>query len=135
MARKLRVCVKGYRRKGFTAHRGRTTYRVPATRVGGFCYNRRDIGRPGRGPKAIPPLREGLLTKAAREVGVRGSLGKMSKAQAIRLGTHLRRKYGQRRAFGMAHAQIVFRKRMPNGFARVMKIVRKATVGKKGAWD
>ena len=133
--RKLRVSVKGYRRRGFTAHRGRTTYRVPATRVGGFSYYRRDIGRPGRGPKVIPPLRGGLLTRAAREVGVTGPLSGMSRRQAIRLGTHLRQKYGQRRAFGMAHAQIVFRKRRSGRFKRVMKTVRKATVGKRGEWD
>jgi len=132
--RRLRIKVRGYRRKGYTYRRRGKLIKVRPTRVRGFTYLRRDIGALGRGPKVIPKLREGAMSRAAREIGIR-SLSGMTKRQARRLGRHLRRKYGQRRAFGMAHAQVVFRKRMSDGFKKRMKWVREATVGKKGVLD
>jgi len=61
--KKLTVTKKGYKRKAFTAKRGKTTYRVKAARVKPSRFKIKDRGAPGRGKKRIPPLKEGKLTK------------------------------------------------------------------------
>jgi len=52
-----RRCPNGYiLRKGYTAKRGRTTYKVKPTCI-------KDRGEKGKGPKLLPKLKEGDLTK------------------------------------------------------------------------
>jgi len=78
------------------------------------------------------------MTREAQSIGVlkKGqSVGDISKSGIRKLATHLRKKYGQRRAFGMFHAQTVYRKRMPNGFKAKMILGRKIARGKPGEWD
>ena len=62
MARKkLTVRRKGYKRKAFTAKRGKKRYRVKAAKVKPGVYKIRDLGAPGRGKKYIPRLKKGTL--------------------------------------------------------------------------
>jgi hypothetical protein len=48
---RIRVRPTTYRRKGKLIHRK------------GYVYEREDVGAPGKGPKVIPPLKEGELSK------------------------------------------------------------------------
>jgi hypothetical protein len=97
------------RRRGYTATRrvdGRTiTYRVRPT-----VYYRRDVGAPGRGRKVIPELEEGKMTKVANEMGYPNVIS-IPDTRLREFARRLIRRYGEREAFGMAHAQVIFRKR------------------------
>lgn len=55
--RKTKRCPKGkILRKGYTATRGKTTYRVRPTCI-------KDRGEKGKGPKLLPKLKKGELSK------------------------------------------------------------------------
>ena len=58
---KLTVRRKGHTRKAFTAKRGGKKVRVGKARVKPSTFTIRDRGKPGRGPKVVPPLKEGAL--------------------------------------------------------------------------
>jgi hypothetical protein len=67
----VRRCGSGQiRRKAFTTRRG--------TRVSATCI--RDLGKPGRGPKLIPPLNAGKL----RAYGYSTTIGPTSRRAALR---------------------------------------------------
>jgi len=135
MVRRLRVHRKGYHRRGYTRKDG---VRVKACYVPPTTYYIKDRGAPGRGRKVLPELREDKMTIEARKAGLlkKGQkIGDLSTKKIVKLAKYLRKKYGQRRAWGMFHAQIVFRKRMPDGFKRKMKIGRDVARGKPGKWD
>jgi len=140
LTRKLTIKRKGYWRKGYTRKDGT---KVKRTWVPASSYKIRDIGAPGRGKKVIPKMRPGRMIKDAITCGVMSKrqfekgkrIGDLSNAKIKKLANYLRKKYGQRRAFGMFHAQVVFRKRQPDGFKRKMKIGREVARGKPGEWD
>lgn len=108
-------------------------------KVGSDVVSRRKIYRaPGRGKKVIPELREGLMTKEAMKIGLLKpgeTIGDLSYKEIKTLAEHLVKKYGQRRAFGMFHAQVIFRKRQRNGFKAKMMYGRKIAAGKPGVLD
>jgi hypothetical protein len=58
---KLTVRRKGYRRKAYTARRGGKKVRVGSSRVKPSTFQTSDRGKPGRGPKVVPPLEKGAL--------------------------------------------------------------------------
>jgi hypothetical protein len=60
MAR-LIVHRKGYSRKSFTARRGGKKVNVAASKVKPSTFKISDRGKPGRGPKVVPPLAKGAL--------------------------------------------------------------------------
>jgi len=136
--RKLVVHRKGfhvkpttYKRKGKTIHR--KGYYVPPT-----TYEIEDRGAPGRGPKYIPELRKGLMTREAIAIGLLKPgerISDLSKREIAILAEHLRRKYGQKRAVGMFVAQKVFRKYMSNGFKELMNYGIKVAKGEPGVLD
>lgn len=138
--KKLTIHRRAYHRKAYTRKDGT---RVKASDVPATTFKREDIGAPGRGKKVLPKLKPGAMTKAAMDCGIlskrdvqRGkTIGDLSQKDIKKLANYLRRKYGQRKAFGMFHAQVVFRKRMPNGFKKKMKIGRDIARGKPGKWD
>jgi hypothetical protein len=70
------------------------------------------------------------MTKVAKRLGIK-SLKKMSRPQARKLGRALARRYGKKRAMGMAIAPIVWRRRLPDGFKRRMKWVIEGITGVK----
>ena len=58
---KLVVRRKGYKRKAFTARRGGKKVRVGKATIKPSTFKIRDRGKPGRGPKVVPPLAKGAL--------------------------------------------------------------------------
>lgn len=58
---KVIVRRKGYTRKAFTAKRGGKKVRIGKARVRPSTFKIRDRGKPGRGPKLVPPLAKGAL--------------------------------------------------------------------------
>jgi len=88
------------RRRGFT---------VSPTR-----FQIRDIGAPGRGPRVIPALKKGRMTRAATSLGFlkRGQkITDLSDARVKRFAVALARRVGAKDALGMFQAQVVFRRR------------------------
>lgn len=131
---------KAYTRKDGTRVRAAV---VKASYVGASTFERRDVGAPGRGPRVLPKLRKGVMIKEAVRIGLlsqkdveRGKrVSNLSQDNIVKLAEHLRKKYGQRRAWGMFHAQVIYRKRMSNGFKKKMMIGREVAKGKPGEWD
>jgi hypothetical protein len=59
---KLTIRRKGHTRKAFTAKRaGGKKVKVAKARVKPSTFKISDRGKPGRGPKVVPPLEEGAL--------------------------------------------------------------------------
>jgi len=58
---KLTIRRKGHTRKAFTAKRAGKKVKVTKARVKPSTFKIRDRGKPGRGPKVVPPLEEGAL--------------------------------------------------------------------------
>ena len=59
---KLTVRRKGHTRKAYTAKRGDSKkVKVAKTRIKSSTFKISDRGKPGRGPKVVPPLKEGAL--------------------------------------------------------------------------
>lgn len=61
MAKSMTVRRKGYRRKAYTAKRGVHKVRISQAQVKPLTFKIRDRGKPGRGPKVVPPLAKGAL--------------------------------------------------------------------------
>jgi hypothetical protein len=100
---KLTIHRKGHTRKAFTTKRGDKTQkkvRVAKTQVKPSTFKTRDRGKPGRGPKVIPPLEKGGLGGAgffdrsndeqeevvfdrAKEVGERKVVGELRALQVF----------------------------------------------------
>jgi len=108
--RKLTVYRKGYRRRD-------GTFVHPAT------YKIKDRGAPGRGKKVFT-VKGGVMTEMAHKLGYLGD----SRERIIDIPYHemddfardLAAEVGARRAWGMFHAQVVYRKRSDNGFKKKM---------------
>jgi hypothetical protein len=105
MAKKLTVSRKGHtRRKTFATSRGGTKKvkgaKIAKTRVKPSTFKIRDRGKPGRGPRIIPPLEEGglggpgffdraseeqeqIVFRRAREVGERKIVGELRALQVL----------------------------------------------------
>lgn len=104
--KKLTVRRAGYTRKGFTAHRGRTTYRVKRTRVPPTTFKIRDRGAPGRGPKLIKIV-PGVLGRYGYTTSKPAPSRHRALSKAIRA-------VGKARVWHALHAQVIFRKRAPD---------------------
>jgi len=127
----FRVKPTTYKRKGKIIHR--KGYAVKPT-----TFEIEDRGAPGRGPKYIPELRKGLMTREAIAIGLLKPgerISDLSKREIGELAEHLRKKYGQKRAVGMFVAQKVFRKRMADGFKDLMDYCIKVAKGEPGVLD
>ncbi|MHA1333224.1 MAG: hypothetical protein ACTSPL_04015 [Candidatus Odinarchaeia archaeon] len=100
-----------YRRKDGTLVKG--AY-VGATKVPPTTYKREDLGAPGTGPPLIKIRRHGAMTIVANEMGYE-RVSDIPTTKLKEYSKKLVKKYGAKTAFGMAHAQVVFRKRMRDG--------------------
>ncbi len=98
---KLTIRRKGHTRKAFTAKRGSgKKVKVTKARVRPSTFKISDRGKPGRGPKVVPPLEEGALGgpgffnrpndeqeqivfNRAREVGERKVVGELRAVQVF----------------------------------------------------
>lgn len=104
MTRKLTVHRKGYHRKAYVRKSGA---KVKAAYVPPTTYKIEDIGAPGRGKKVFK-VRKGLLKK----VGYSTHLPDEERHRALRKADKL---YGSVRLWRMLNAQLVYRKRIPDG--------------------
>jgi hypothetical protein len=109
MVRKIRVKVRGYYKPSI------------GKRVKGFTYYRKDVGAPGRGKKVIPELEEGKMNEVAQDMGYERVVD-IPNRRLREFAKRLIRRYGEREAFGMAHAQVIFRKRGLPHLAKFKKI-------------
>lgn len=89
-----------YRRNGF----------IRRHRVAGHVARVPDVGRLGRGPKVIPPLKRGKLTKVAGEMGYH-RVADVPESRLEEFVDRLVKTYGARAAFGRIHAMVILRKR------------------------
>jgi hypothetical protein len=101
---KLVVHKKGYKRKGFTAHRGGKAYHVSPTQVPASTFKITDRGARGRGKKIVPPLKEGQL-------GGKGFFEKPKSAQK-RIAFQDAKRRGEKKTVGSLRAIQVFNKRV-----------------------
>src|SRR5215210_379385 len=85
---KLTVRRKGHTRKAFTAKRGGKKVKVAKGQVKPSTFKISDRGKPGRGPKVIPPLEEGALGGSgffdrSKEMGERKVVGELRALQVF----------------------------------------------------
>lgn len=119
-------------RKGFTVPRTRfkrdgTTIDREAFRVPPTTFRIEDKGAPGRGKPIIPKLRKGAMTRAAIRGGFIEKGQKITDIPDSRIDNFARflvRQEGAKTAFGMFHAQVIFRKRQRSPAARKFAIGR-----------
>jgi hypothetical protein len=99
MAR-LTVSRKAYKRKAHTSTRKGRKVRVGPSRVRASTYTTNDRGKPGRGPKVVPPLEKGAL-------GGPGFFRKKQDQQEEIVFSRAK-KYGERKVIGELRALQVF---------------------------
>ena len=122
---KLTVRRKGYTRKAFTARRGGKKVRVRKATVKPSTFTIRDRGKPGRGPKVVPPLAKGAL----------GGPGFFNRPSAIQKQIVFRRakKMGERKVVGELRAlQVFFKKTDPAKSRRALELSKKIAGSFKG---
>jgi hypothetical protein len=103
--RKLRV-----KRKGFMKDVKRGPG-VKMKRIKPITYLIKDIGKAGRGKKVIPALKADRMNRIAKKMGYY-SATTVPDAKISVFARNLIKTYGERRAFGMVHAQVIYRKRI-----------------------
>ncbi|MEM4727705.1 MAG: hypothetical protein QXD04_05585 [Candidatus Bathyarchaeia archaeon] len=109
--RTLRVRVKPTRyvlpEKTYTIRRGGKTITVHRPRQvverKGYTYRRRDVGKPGRGPRLIPIVK-GRLSKYGYSTSKPESARRRALDRAVKA-------YGAAKVWRMLHAQVILRKR------------------------
>jgi len=108
--RKLTIHRKGYRRED-GASVAPTTYQI------------KDRGSPGRG-KQVFKVKGGVMTEMAYKLGYLGDgkerISDIPYHEMDDFARDLASEVGARRAWGMFHAQVVYRKRSQNGFKKKM---------------
>jgi hypothetical protein len=125
MAKSMTVRRKGYTRKAFTATRGGKKVRVAKARVKPSTFKIRDRGKPGRGPKVVPPLKKGVL-------GGPGFFNRPSDEQK-QIVFRRAKKMGEKKVVGELRALHVFLKRTsPQKSRRALALSKKVAGSFKG---
>lgn len=118
MAKSVTVRRKGYKRKAYTAKRGGKKVRVSAARVKPSTFKIRDRGKPGRGPKLVPPLEEGAL-------GGPGFFNR-SKDEQEKIVFERAKKMGEKKVVGELRAlQVFFKTTSPQKSRRALALSKK----------
>jgi len=115
LTRGIRVRVKAttYTRKGKTIHRK------------GYTYTRKDVGKPGRGEKVIPPLEENELKKHGFSIKAKASVRRRALSKSVA-------EDGYRTTLGRVVALQVFFKNTKPEYSKRMEKDRKWLVKKYG---
>ena len=116
---------KGYKRKGYTAKRRGRKVRVSAARVKPSTFSIRDRGKAGRGPKVVPPLKEGAL----------GGPGffERSENEQEQIVFERAKEIGERKVVGELRAlQVFFKKTDPQKSRRALELSKKVAGSFKG---
>ena len=112
---KLIVHRKGYSRKSFTARRGGKSVSVAASKVKPSTFRVRDRGKPGRGPKVVPPLAKGAL-------GGPGFFSR-SNAEQQKIVFNRAQKLGEKKVVGELRAlQVFFKTTQPQKSRRALEL-------------
>jgi len=122
---KVTVRRKGYTRKAYTARRGGKTIRIGKARVNPSTFKIRDRGKPGRGPKVVPPLAKGAL----------GGPGFFSRPRGDQKQIVFRRakKLGERKVVGELRAlQVFFKTTNPRKSRRAFQLSKQVAGSFKG---
>jgi hypothetical protein len=116
---------KSYKRKGYTAKRRGRKVRVSAARVKPSTFSIRDRGKAGRGPKVVPPLKEGAL----------GGPGffERSENEQEQIVFERAKEIGERKVVGELRAlQVFFKKTDPQKSRRALELSKKVAGSFKG---
>lgn len=125
MAKSMIVHRKGYKRKAYTVSRGGKKMKINEARVKPSTFKIHDRGKPGRGPKVVPPLEKGAL----------GGPGffRRSPEQQKRIVFNRARKVGERKVVGELRALQVFLKRTdPKKSRRALELSKQVAGSFKG---
>jgi hypothetical protein len=123
---KLTVHRKGHTRKAFTSkRRSGKKVKVAKTRVKASTFKARDRGKPGRGPKVVPPLEEGAL-------GGSGFFNRSSDEQE-QIVFNRTKEMGERKVIGELRAlQVFFKNTDPQKSKRALELSKKVAGSFKG---
>ena len=116
MARKIRVRRRGYWRGPYVYRRRGKLIRVKRHYVGPTTYTRKDVGKPGKGPKLIE-VEPGKLKK----YGYSTSKNAAARHRALRKAV---KAYGAGKVWHMLHAQVIYRKRTQPKARRIFEADR-----------
>jgi hypothetical protein len=118
MAKKISSRRKGYKRKAYVAKRGGKEVRVSAARIKPSKFKVRDLGKPGRGPKVVPPLEKGAL-------GGSGFFSRSENEQE-QIVFQRGRKVGEKKVIGELRAlQVFFKRTNPQNSRRALELSKK----------
>src|SRR5919108_4754892 len=119
MAKKITVRRKGYRRRAYTAKRGGgKKVKVAKARVKPSTFKISDRGKPGRGPKVVPPLEEGAL-------GGPGFFNRSNEEQE-QIVFNRTKEMGERKVVGELRAlQVFFKTTDPQKSRRALELSKK----------
>ena len=122
---KLTVRRKGHARKAYTARRGGKKIRVAKARVKPSTFRTRDRGKPGRGPKVVPPLEKGAF-------GGPGFFSRSSDEQK-QIVFKRAKKMGERKVVGELRAlQVFFKTTDPKKSRRALELSKQVAGSFKG---
>jgi hypothetical protein len=125
MAKKITVRRKGYRRGAYTAKRGGKKIKVTKARVKPSTFKISDRGKPGRGPKVVPPLEEGAL-------GGPGFFNRSNEEQE-QIVFNRAKEMGERKVVGELRAlQVFFKTTDPQKSRRALELSKKVAGSFKG---
>ncbi len=121
----LTVRRKGYKRKAFTARRGGKKVRVGSSKVKPSTFKIKDRGKPGRGPKVVPPLEKGAF-------GGPGFFNR-SKTEQKQIVFRRAKRLGERKVVGELRAlQVFFKTTDPSKSKRVLELSKQVAGSFKG---
>jgi hypothetical protein len=115
---KLTIRRKGHTRKAFTTKRGGKKVKVAKAPVKPSTFKISDRGKPGRGPKVVPPLEEGAL----------GGPGffKLSNEEQEQIVFNRAKERGERKVVGELRAlQVFFKTTDPQKSRRALELSKK----------
>lgn len=122
---KLTIHRRGYTRKAYTARRNGKTVKIGKSRVSPSTFKIRDRGKPGRGPKVVPPLAKGAL-------GGPGFFNRPSEQQEKMVFNRAKR-LGERKVVGELRAlQVFFKTTNPQKSKRALQLSKKVAGSFKG---
>jgi hypothetical protein len=123
---KLTIRRKGHTRKAFTAKRGGgKKVKVTKARVRPSTFKISDRGKPGRGPKVVPPLQEGAL-------GGHGFFNRSNDDQE-QIVFNRAKEMGEKKVVGELRAlQVFFKNTDPQKSRRALELSKKVAGSFKG---
>ena len=122
---KLTIRRKGHTRKAFTTKRGGKKIKVAKARVKPSTFRTSDRGKPGHGPRVVPPLKKGAL-------GGPGFFNRSDEEQE-QVVFNRAKEVGERKVVGELRAlQVFFKTTDPQKSKRALELSKKVAGSFKG---